>query len=397
MEQKYNGAVVVGGGPVGAITAYTAVENGLELMILEEDRAIGHPIQCAGIVSTRTIQESGLNHDNYILNEVRGAIIHSPNGEKICISRPETQAYIIDRAQFDQRLIEKAVMAGAELKLGWRAINWDGSKLKVSTPEGIREIYPEVVVGADGVKSTIRRTKGLPGPKKFLSGAQLTLTGVQVEDPEFVQLFLGEKIAPGFFGWSIPIDEKTVRIGLCLDPKKAQKPANKYLENLIKKHPALKQYSGSELEWNYGAVPIGYPKKLVGDKTIIVGDAAGQVKPTTGGGVYTGMYCGKIAGETINKYIDGRTSLKKYDIDWRKELGRELQIGLAIHNSLGSLSDNEIDDVIKKLDNPRLINAIESHGDMDYPSKVAYQILKTKPSLIKYFGVFATKFLGEML
>ncbi|OUJ19196.1 Geranylgeranyl reductase flavoprotein [Methanonatronarchaeum thermophilum] len=400
MEHEFDGAVVVGAGPSGAKTAEKLSENNIKTLVIEEDNSVGNPVQCAGIVSTRTIEESELKKDNYIQNRVRGAKIHSPNGESIEISRPETQAYIIDRSQFDRKLIESAVQSGANLKLGWRAVNWNGKTLEISTPKNntkTKKIKPKVVVGADGVKSTIRRSINLPRPQKYLSGAQLTITGTEIEKPDFVEIFLGQKTAPGFFAWSIPTDRKTTRIGLCIDPEMAKKPATEYLKNLIKNHPKLKKHKDKELEWNYGAIPIGYPSKLYDKKTLLVGDAAGQVKPTTGGGVYTGMVCGKTAAKTINRYLDGETQLKEYDTNWRKKLGRELKIGMSLHKTLCSLSDKELDKLIKKLDNPKLIKTIENYGDMDYPSKVAIEILKTKPSLIKYFGVFTTKLLGDLL
>jgi len=397
-KQEYKGTVIVGAGPAGSKTAHTLARKGRKALIIEEDRAIGKPVQCAGIVSTRTIEKSGLTKkQKYILNRVRGAVVHSPGGEKLEISRPETQALIIDRAIFDRQLTEKAVQEGVEIKTGCRAIQTDGRTIEVKTKNKKTKIKPKAIVGADGAKSTVRRSLGLPRPQKTLVGAQVTMTDIDIENTDFVEIFLGNKYAPGFFAWMIPTDSETARLGLCIDPSKASKPAQKYLETLLKQHPKASRYNGSEITWNYGSIPIGYTERQTKNNTLIVGDSAGQVKPTTGGGVYTGMVCGETAGKTIDNWLDGEKTLRQYEKQWKQKIGRELKLGMAIHRSMASLTDHETDKLIKKLSKPELINTIENYGDMDYPSTVGIKLLKAKPSLIKYLGFFARKFVGELL
>ncbi|PTD93558.1 NAD(P)/FAD-dependent oxidoreductase, partial [archaeon SCG-AAA382B04] len=175
---------------------------------------IGEPIQCAGIVSKRTIEKSGVTDPS--LNKVRGAHIHSPNGSCLKIDAGETKAHIIDRHIFDKQLAKEAVNQGSKLWLKTRAVDWDNTNL-VLKKEGVKKtLSPRVVVGADGIGSLIRRKVTDLKPKAFLSGAQVLLKDVDVRDTDFVELFLGNEFAPGFFSWFIPIDDDKGRLGLCV-------------------------------------------------------------------------------------------------------------------------------------------------------------------------------------
>lgn len=378
MNQKI---VVVGAGPAGASAAACAAKNNKSVLLIEEHKEIGEPVQCAGIVSNRAIAESQVT--SATLNKVKGAFIYSPNSKELKIEANSSKAHVIDRNIFDRKLVDSATKYGVNLSLDTKACGWNGKTLKIKKAGVKEKLNPEVVIGADGVASKIRREITERTPNYFLVGAQVVLKDVEVKDTDFVELFLGNKIAPGFFAWFIPIDNDCGRLGLCV--RRGKNNPLFYLKKLLKDHPLISErFDGEELEWNFGVIPIGFLDKTFFEKTLLVGDAAAQAKPTSGGGVFTGVLCGKIAGKVSAKFLDDSFSLKNYEIEWKKEIGKELKRDLALHKTWSKLSDKKINNLIIDLDNKKIREIINQYGDIDYPSKLFFKLLKRKPILLKF-------------
>jgi flavin-dependent dehydrogenase len=207
-----------------------------------------------------------------------------------------------------------------------------------------------------------------------LGRVQKVLSGIQIEasyssnDTDFVELFMGSQ-APGFFGWTVPVNDKVSRIGLAV-PAGSESQAIQYLNDLLNLNQGVSaRYGGDALDIVYGGIPLGPLEKTVADGVLIVGDAAGQVKPTSGGGVYTGVACAKIAGEVAAlAAIEEDASvnrLNEYDKRWRAKLGRELGIGMKIHEFMGGLSDAELDELLGSMNTPAILDIITEYGDMD--------------------------------
>ena len=255
------------------------------------------------------------------------------------------------------------------------------------------------MIGADGVKSRIASYAGLEKPARILPGIQIEAPYAS-DDSDFVELFPGS-FAPGFFAWTVPVNEKVSRIGLALEPGLAWKNGQEensplfYLEKFLSSNSHVKsKYSGSMLDFVVGGIPIGPPKKTVSDGIMLAGDAAGQAKPTSGGGIYTGTFAAKIAGKVAAKAaFEGDTSAKRlseYDQLWRKGLGKELEIGMKIHDYIGKLEDRQLNDLIGSLNNPSILNTITEYGDMDHPSILMRKLIFSGNSfrLMKAFGTF---------
>ena len=255
------------------------------------------------------------------------------------------------------------------------------------------------MIGADGVKSRIASYAGLEKPARVLPGIQIEAPYAS-EDSDFVELFPGSS-APGFFAWTVPVDEKISRIGLALEPGLACKNGPEessplsYLEKFLRSNPHVKaRYSGGMLDFVVGGIPIGPPEKTVSDGVLLVGDAAGQAKPTSGGGIYTGAFAAKIAGKVAAEAaLEGDTSaerLSEYDQLWRKGLGKELEIGMKIHDYMGKLEDRQLNDLIGSLNTPSILNTITDYGDMDHPSVLMRKLMFSGNSLrlMKAFGTF---------
>jgi len=406
--------IVVGAGPVGSTAARYAALNGAKVLLLEEHASIGSPVSCTGLLSTRAVAECELKpSDEFVLNSVRGAMVYAPDGQCLPIDGKQTKAYVVSRKNFDRALAVMAVEEGVELSLRTRAVGLEktspetgkggneGSQVKLRV---IRNGKPEtictsVVIGADGVKSQIASYVGLKKPARVLPGIQIEASYVS-DDIDFVELFPGSS-APGFFAWTVPVNEKISRIGLALEPGLAWKNGQEensplvYLEKFLSSNPHVKsRYSGGMLDFVVGGIPIGPPERTVTDGILLAGDAAGQTKPTSGGGVYTGAYAAKIAGKVAAKAaLEGDTSagrLSEYDELWRKALGRELEIGMKIHDYMGKLEDRQLNDLIGSLNTPYILNTITEYGDMDHPSVLVRKLMFSGNSfrLMKAFGAF---------
>lgn len=382
--------VVVGAGPAGAIAAKYAALNGAKTLLIEEHASIGSPVQCTGLISTKALKECELGEGNFIFSKIRGAFVYAPNGEETCIQGKDIKAYVIDRKILDRALVELALDKGVDILLGTRFIDMDNKKISVLSNGEKKEIRGEIIIGADGIQGNVGRVAGLSRCEKFLSGIQFEAPYIP-KDPEYVEIFTGNEIAPGFFGWAVPFSGMA-RIGLA---KNLGLAARYYLEKLLKNPIVASRYKGSRTEHVVGGIPLGPPRKTISGRVMLVGDAAGQVKPTSGGGIYMGAICARIAGQVAASASRKECSIDEYEKKWRSTVGRELDIGMRIHKSIGKLSDENLNEFITFLNKPEIKDVITEYGDMDHPSVLLQKLMKTgnKLQLIKFMGVaFKTLF-----
>ncbi|NYT00798.1 MAG: NAD(P)/FAD-dependent oxidoreductase [Methanocellales archaeon] len=380
--------VVVGAGPAGSLAAKYSAMNGAKTLLIEEHVEIGYPVSCAGLISAKALEECDIGLGKWIKNEIAGALVCSPDGQEIQIKGQEVKAYVIERKIFDRELAKHALKAGTDLLLHSKAIGLrkEENILEVNNQGEHFEISAKIIIGADGVKSNISKWSELGKVKKVLPGVQI-LGLYDLQDLSFVEIFTGSS-APGFFAWAIPIEKDIARIGLC-----TARPLQ-HLKSMLKYHKVVsKRYLGSHLDFTMGAIPLGPLKRTVSKGIMIVGDAAGQVKPSSGGGIYTGALCAKIAGEVAAKAIkEGDVSaerLMEYENRWRSAIGRELNIGMRINEIFSRLSDSDINELIRMINDPEILRIISQYGDMDYPSAVVKKLILKKPSLLRSFGMLA--------
>ena len=402
METRDYEVVVVGGGPAGCMAAKYAAKAGASTLIVEDDAEIGKPVQCAGLISTRALEESELRNRNPFVNcTIKGAVVYSPSND-LTLESPTQRAFAIRRNVFDQELAKAAQDAGADLILKSRVKQvrqGAGEReltLTTATDNGTQEIRAKVVIGADGVKSTVAQSAGLTVAQRNLTCVQIE--GEYVTEEGFAEIFVGKTVAPGFFAWAIPLGtENRARIGLCIDNRYS--PHSNplvFLKRILAQHPVIaRKYNGAEFCRTAGKIPIPVTAGLRGPRhktvkvdkqtgILLVGDAAAQIKPITGGGVYYGMKCGKIAGDlAAHACLNGdMTVLNDYDRKWHKELGKEIAVGLKVHRLRCVLSDEDLDTIVRTLSQSELLQRIQREGDMDYPS-VLFRELLANPSLVR--------------
>jgi len=365
---------VVGAGPAGSMAAKYAATEGASTVLLEEHASVGWPVQCAGLLGTKALEASELEHGDFVLHGLKGATIYSPGGSKVSFKADSFKAWIVDRRLFDRSLALEAVRKGAELRLSsqvryiLKAKASDGSILVLGSGE---QIAAKAIILAEGVRALLSHRVGIRPVEKILSGAQVELP-FQVNDIEKVEVHLG---IPGLFAWVIPIGPKYARVGLCSVGNGCE-TLKTFLQRAVIKERIL----GSPTAINVGGLPMGPPPSTVADGFLAVGDVAGHVKSTSGGGIYPGLVCAKIAGSVAAAAaLDGDCSadrLKEYDRRWRAAIGRELDIGMRVNRLLNRMSDQELDEVLGYLaGKPGLIKTIEEHGDIDRPSVLMAKML----------------------
>jgi len=369
--------VIIGGGPSGATAARVAAEKGAKVFLAEESIPHKKKVQCTGLISLRALEESGVKGD-FILREIRGAFIYTPGGIRLNLDGKDIKAVVIDRIRFDQELLKKAQCAGVEVRTGCSAIGLEEKRIKIKENDKEKIVEAGVIIGADGPKSKIAKWVHLPGPKKLLPAVQ-AIVPYKPEREDFVEVYLGRHVAPDFFAWCVPASDGFARVGLATDNgNNLRFLLGSLLEN------RFRHRSNNDLKMGMGIIPIGASEKTFTEHVLLVGDAAGQVKPTSGGGIYTGITCARIAGEVAaDCVLRGDASAKglsEYEKRWRSVLQRELFFGLQVHNLLRRLSDENIDRIFSLFNSSAILDIFIKYGDIDYPSLLAKELFR-KPTL----------------
>jgi len=390
--------VVVGGGPCGLFSAYTAAKLGAEVLVCEEHEEIGVPKHCAGHLNISSLRRLGLRIPRgAVENEIRGAVFHSPSGKEFVLRCRAPVTYVVNRERFDKHLFDLAVKSGVQyrLKLKVRSLLFDSGVVKgVALKEGgnRERLEANVVIDAEGCSSKLLKKTGLNGLKgsMMVKGIQAEVDDVEDVDEDMVEVYLGNKIAPGFFAWIIPRKDASAKVGLATesgDPRK-------YLRRFMEKHPVASEklrksrVTGLSLH----PIPLGGPlPKTYSDGFLVVGDAASQVKPTTGGGVVFGLTCSRVAGkvayEAVKRQDFSEVFLSRYQSRWKRLVGFDLAAMLRMRRMLNSLSDSRIDGMIDLCRRLGIDGVLEKVGDLDFQGRTLIPMIKCPGTLavISYF------------
>lgn len=323
---------IIGGGPAGL---WAAKHLGPECVVYEEHKRIGQPVHCTGLVSKRIDSLLKLPK-SLVLNRIRGARMFSKDGRLLELSRGRDEAYVIDRAGFDAHLAGLAEAAGARIILGEKARPSDG----VTT------------IAADGASSATRRSLGIP--LETIPSIQY-ITKSAFEEPDFVELhFLNSE----FFAWVVPENSGVARVGVAGGKCKAV--LDSFVQRRLKRSKIIERQAG--------LVIVGGPlKRTVYGKLMLVGDAAGQVKATTGGGIITGMICAEEAAKHVSKP-------QEYETAWRARVGHELKVARMVRSFLSRFNPEDYNALLDF--GGRNLDLIRKYGDMDFHSKMVWEMAK---------------------
>ncbi|HEV2284168.1 MAG TPA: NAD(P)/FAD-dependent oxidoreductase [bacterium] len=395
--------VVVGAGPGGAEAARAAAGQGLRALLLEEHRTVGLPTHCTGKLSLHAFREFDLP-PALAVNALSAAVFHSPGGVAVHVRRPSADSYVVDRVRFDRWLVERAACAGAEVMTGVRvthAARWGGA-LRVrgdyAGRAGTFEAEARTVIDAEGACPRLPASLGLRLARTYANGLQYEMRGIGGLTADTPEMFFGRDTAPGFFAWLLPLDRETARIGLAVDPRETPHAPVRYLERLLAAHPALRRRAaGAAIVRKVGGrIPMltaGAPTARHG--VLVVGDAAGHVKATSGGGIYFAMTAGRLAGTAAARYAAGdRRAAQAYEGGWRRAFGREVAFTALGRRVINRLADRELDLVMRFIHaSPAVRASVEAAGDTQYQSRIFLPLLRTlaaaalrRPALLPVVG-----------
>ncbi|MDD1676020.1 MAG: NAD(P)/FAD-dependent oxidoreductase [Methanomicrobiales archaeon] len=376
--------VVVGAGPAGSAAAHACAEKGLATLCIEEHGTIGYPVQCAGLLSVAAWKECRVSQKS-ILHEVQGARFFASGGEAYTLDTGNTRAMVVDRGILDREMATKAQDAGAEYKLKTMARGISGTTLITTGLRGKEEVHAPLIIAADGVRSGVARSLGFTRPPVLLSGLQAEIQHEM--DPRFVEVH--PHASTEFFGWVIPAGKGRARVGLC-----GERDVQERFSRFIKRYP------GPCIHLVSGAIPLGVMPCTFGKGVLFIGDAAGMVKPTSGGGIFTGVRSAHHAADTAAECHEaGRfddRALSAYERRWKADIGRDLSTGFRLFRLRRTLSSADVDRLLSLLGDPSVLETIRTEGDMDRPRRLILQLAK-KPALYPLLGSLLGKKFGEIL
>ena len=356
--------ITIGGSVSGLLAAKGIAEAGFTVQILEEDLEIGIPERCDGLVSMKCLETIGIAPTNRVIqNIIKRAILYSPSGLTIELDASRQRVLVLNRSQFDRELAKIASRSGVDIKVGNRVTNKiekDG-KVRVESKSNIQTA--KWVVNAAGCLS-------LPDKNKILQAAKFEVIGNWF-DRDRVEIYFNQMKSPGYFIWVIPISSDSAKIGV------AGNGVNQF--KILDEFIASKE--GTVVKKTAAQIVVGGPiDNFLSGRIVSVGDAAGQAKPTTGGGIYSGGVGGMLAGKYLGESLSSGDSfrIKEYERAWRNLFGKEFGLLLQVRRILKRLDNDNIDKIFTAVSSSNILTKISSESDFDYHSIALLKTLGLK-------------------
>lgn len=369
--------VVIGAGPAGLMAAQGLAESGHDVVVLEEHEGVGVPVHCTGLVGIEAFEELGLPRST-ILTTTHAARFVAADGTSVLVDAARVGAAIVDRALFDQALAASSRAAGAELRAGARVrtITVAHDRVVVTGDSAAARLEARVCVLACGASYRFNRALGLGVPKRFVQSAQLE---VPFDGPDQIEVHLGRGVAPAGFAWIVPFRRGALRfnrVGLMCDTGAVTRFA-RFAAGIQQQYaPAAEPWPDARLK----ILPLAPVSRTYGDRIVAVGDAAGLVKPTTGGGIYYSLLSGRLAADVLHPALEANdlreSRLRAYETRWRERLGSEIRIGLAFRTFVSRLNDRSIDALVELARVDGLVPLLKQTADFNWHSASALALLR---------------------
>lgn len=347
--------IVVGAGPAGLTAARIISTKGFKVAVFEKERSLSVK-PCGEAVSKTTLEESlvSLSKD-VIVQEIKQAAVYAPNGNKVIIEEGNSSGYILNKKIFLQCLAEKAVESGIDILMNQKVVDIKRKNgvVVVKTQRG--EWTSKLILGADGFTSIVSQQFGFENnsSRELISCLQYVMVNCNLNDTQTTEFYLGNKVAPLGYVWIFPKGEKKANVGIGVRGN----PAKTYLDKFINEHPNI--FSKAQIV-GIEAAPVtisGLLDTIVDDNVMLVGEAAGQVIPLTGGGIHASIVGGRIAGETAIEALEKedlskrilRKYVEKYQRTWGKRI-KDSQKALSVLEKLDDADLNKLAELLTPQD-----------------------------------------------
>jgi len=374
--------IIIGAGPAGLTTADALARGGRDVVVLEEHAVVGYPVHCTGILGQDAFDELELSRES-ILGFCRAASFLAPGGPEVLVETDRVIAAIVDRGQFDELLAARAERSGAAVCRGARVQGLEVDDAGVTVHATSDRAYRgRACVVACGASYRFNRELGLGVPRTFVQSAQVEIPFVELAN---IEVHLGREIAPGGFAWVVPFQrdgQPFARVGLLCE-RDARIRFQAFVVSLAARFGIDEQTVPAP---RLRLLPLAPVRVTYGRRVLAVGDAAGLVKPTTGGGIYYSLLSGHLAAETLLGALDRddltARSLSAYETRWRERLGPDIRAGLAFRTLAARLSDRSIRALVELARVDGIVPLLKKHADFNWHRGAALALLRN-PSFRK--------------
>lgn len=393
--------IVIGAGPAGNNAALRLATLGHRVTVIERrpQSEIGDKL-CTGIISAACAREYPVDA-SLIYQPAFSATISSPKGNQFHFSGDQAQAYIINRAGYVSSIANSAQSAGANFIHGYTVteIQTGCNQVTVTMTKDSHTYkqHAKSVVIASGFGSSLTRPQGLASVADYVTGIQIQVEASNVRE---VHVHSGSYLSPGFFAWIVPTSNGRALVGLL-----ARRHASQHLERFLTKLRTDGQITETISEPKQWGVPLRPLTKSYGHRLLVVGDAAGQVKPITGGGIFYSLLASDIAADTLHRACEldnfSESILSEYQDRWKQILQNELDVGYSARNLYEQLSDKQINLLMHVAGRTGILQGLLKHksADFDWHSGSILKLLR-HPAIGSFLGLISplwTKLSQEFL
>jgi digeranylgeranylglycerophospholipid reductase len=362
--QKKRSVAVIGAGTSGLIAARDLASFGIPTVVYEQKTRLGYPPRASGIVSIRGLESLRIGYEKAITNTLYGANIHAGSAVMQIISK-KPQAHVLDRVRLNEICYEECVEKGAEVREGVRV----DSKI-------LGELHKNnIIVGADGILSAVAKYFSMGTINRYILTYKASFK-TNVENENVVDLFFDNALAPRFFAWMCPNEKDILEVGIGIDSRKGNSKAA--FDRFLRTKEVSNRLNSSKMIDGYASmIPMQTARKIVDEENevLLVGDAAGQVKQTTGGGIVFGGNAAMTAARVIEEYVRDGKSLRRYEQLFKKGFGADIALHGLISRLYGNLDVKKIEFLMNTARILGLEGFLSKYGDMDKPSVMLKRFL----------------------
>ncbi len=380
---------IVGGGPGGMAAARSLAAGGWAVTVFEEHQQIGLPVHCTGVLAEDVIAEMDLPA-GAVLNPLSTVRFVAPAGHSFDYTTATTEAVVIDRVVFDEALARRAEVAGATIVRGRRVTAIEmidgGVELTLADADTVRA---RSVILACGANYAFQKRLGLGMPSTFLQSAQLELPA---ERPGDVEIHFGSEIAPKGFAWAVPVRRPHgtfARIGVMAESD----PAAFFLRMVDRVRDRWGVAVPDAAAPKRRMLPLGSVKRTYAERVLAVGDAAGLVKPTTGGGIYYSVVSGEIAAEVLGSRLAvddlSAGAMREYERRWRTRFQSEFTAQLALRFVAQRMRDTDIDALFSLAITDGILPLVRKTARFNRHRDFILALLRHQPARRALFGRLA--------